>query len=681
MQTRHRRKNSVPICTDGVNVAKTEMHDRVAWLVWHFSAGLAAGLIPSQLRVGLPLTALPADEFGLAARIVLVHWVIAVLLLPRTHVSGSRRWVGVALVFGASHGVLALSLLLTESFSSRTILGGGVGLSGLLLVLALWLRARSLIFGGIAVLVSVAALQATGGRPTHWWKLAFDLYPKPRASLTTLGTQLYELNLLSFHNYFDVCPQGRPPCRPPGNGGGLARLGEGYLLATGEGELYYIEVDETERRLRKQRLVISVPINQATYVAAVGENVYNTFRVTDLKVSESSGEIELLAVHHFWKVEESCGVLRLSSWRGSKNLLFASQVALPWRTVYETSPCLPATKGSLTRSSESGGRLEFVGDDTLLLTVGDHEYDGLNRVPIAAQDPTYAYGKTLLIDRQSGSARIYTSGHRNPQGLFIDGEGTIWSTEHGPQGGDEINILREGRNYGWPIVTYGVQYGMRVWPLNPQQGLHQGYEPPVFAFVPSIAISQLVRIEGGMFPLWRGDLLVASYKKALYRLRLEQGRVVYVEPIPINGRIRHLLQEDDGKIVLYLDSGALLFITAAGRDDAVSMDAPVATISSPVTRGRQLFASCMGCHAKADGTQHGIGPDLANVFGRRIAGAQGFAYSSALRARQGAWDEANLDAFIADPQAFASGTSMAFAGISDAADRAALIAYLREPGN
>jgi glucose/arabinose dehydrogenase len=115
-------------------------------------------------------------------------------------------------------------------------------------------------------------------------------------------------------------------------------------------------------------------------------------------------------------------------------------------------------------------------------------------------------GKVVAIDLVTKAARIIASGLRNPQGLLAARDGTIWLTEHGPQGGDEINIVREGANYGWPYVTYCTEYGwrpLRNWPLNPVQGRHDGYERPAFVFVPSIGISNLIQPDSREFPLWR----------------------------------------------------------------------------------------------------------------------------------------------------------------------------------
>ena len=131
-------------------------------------------------------------------------------------------------------------------------------------------------------------------------------------------------------------------------------------------------------------------------------------------------------------------------------------------------------------------------DATLLLTVGDHGLDGLYTRTSVPQDPHFHYGKTVRIDLQSGTAKVYSLGHRNAQGLYKSSDGKLWLTEQGPAGGDELNLPVEGANFGWPIVTYGADYDRHTWPLNPHDGHHAGYVAPVFAWVPSIAVTSIL---------------------------------------------------------------------------------------------------------------------------------------------------------------------------------------------
>ncbi len=98
-------------------------------------------------------------------------------------------------------------------------------------------------------------------------------------------------------------------------------------------------------------------------------------------------------------------------------------------------------------------------DSRILLALGHHGFDGLDSPLIVSQDTAYDMGKTILLDVRTGHTRQYSLGHRNPQSLHLASDGSIWLTEHGPQGGDELNLLADSANYGWPYETYGTQYG------------------------------------------------------------------------------------------------------------------------------------------------------------------------------------------------------------------------------
>jgi cytochrome c2 len=147
----------------------------------------------------------------------------------------------------------------------------------------------------------------------------------------------------------------------------------------------------------------------------------------------------------------------------------------------------------------------------------------------------------------------------------------------------------------------------------------------------------------------------------LFRIRLLDHRVVFAEPIEIGERIRDLLEGHDGRLVLWTDTSSIVSLTPAeGTDGAV------------------LFATtCGACHKAIDGATHSYGPDLAGIVGRPIASVPGFqGYSPALKALHGTWTKEKLDAWLASPQSVAPGTTMTFRGLSDPAQRAAIIKYL-----
>jgi cytochrome c2 len=298
-------------------------------------------------------------------------------------------------------------------------------------------------------------------------------------------------------------------------------------------------------------------------------------------------------------------------------------------------------------------------DGALLLAGGDHGFNGTTEAALA-QETGNDYGKVLRLDLRGGR-RVLSIGHRSPQGLLVDRQGRRWSTEHGPQGGDELNLLREGANYGWPLVSYGTQYGVAYWPLAVGKRDHGEFEEPAQAFVPSVAIAGIIQVGHQQFPDWDGDLLAASLRAmTLYRIRERAGRVAYVEAIHIGRRIRDLIEADDGRIVLWTDEGDLVTVAVAGgRPD-----------------GRRIYGRCSGCHGEnLEGT--GLGPPLRDVFNNRVASRPDFAYSPALRQLGGLWTRPRLHDFLADPNRFAPGNRMNFGGLPDRAERLELIEYLR----
>ena len=266
--------------------------------------------------------------------------------------------------------------------------------------------------------------------------------------------------------------------------------------------------------------------------------------------------------HTYWHAAQQCWVERVSMLESDRATILRGAVGPQWKCL-QTTPCLPV-RGEGRRygipffGTFGGGRMTLLDAQTLLLTVGDFGFDGVASLEAHPQNPATSYGKTIAINIADGRATLFTLIHRNPQGLFIDRSGIIWSTEHGPQGGDELNRLERGKNYGWPYATYGTQYGSFSWPLSKPEA-EQGYQTPVFAWVPSIGVSNLLAVEGKLFPQWRGDLLIASLKaKTLFRARVREGHVVYLEPILIGSRIRDLIEGHDGRIILWTDDDTLI---------------------------------------------------------------------------------------------------------------------------
>ena len=315
-----------------------------------------------------------------------------------------------------------------------------------------------------------------------------------------------------------------------------------------------------------------------------------------------------------------------------------------WRTVFESED-IPDEAG---RRGANGGRLIVVGD-TLYFTTGDFGWGQVPRTPFefTAQDASSSFGKICAVDIATGAVRVHSTGHRNPQGLVWTTTGRLLETEQGPEGGDELNVIERGRNYGWPYQTYGTDYGTFGWPARPGTGTFTG---PLFAWVPSVAVSPIVQVTG-FSSRWDGDLLAGSLKsRSLFRLRMRDDHVVFSEPIWIGHRIRDIVQVRD-QIVLMADDPALLTL----RIDDVRLKQ-----NSKMAKDNEFpsLAKCMACHHFGDTNPSHLAPTLTNLIGKKIGSDSFLRYSDALRSKGGVWDEKSLAAFIRNPAAFAPGSAM-----------------------
>jgi glucose/arabinose dehydrogenase len=239
-----------------------------------------------------------------------------------------------------------------------------------------------------------------------------------------------------------------------------------------------------------------------------------------------------------------------------------------------------------------GSRLVFRPDGTLFVTLGER-FTYRER----AQDLSTTLGKIVRIDpdgsippdnpfvgRPGVRPEIWSYGHRNVQAAALDARGRLWTVEHGAMGGDELNRPEAGKNYGWPVITYGLDYsGARIGIGTAKEGMEQ----PVYYWDPVIAPSGAVFYTGSAFPEWRGDLFVGSLKPGcLVRLRLDGDRVVLEERYleALGERIRDVRQGPDGLLYLLTDEprGRIFRLEPTGAWGAPSIrPAPAA---SPATR-------------------------------------------------------------------------------------------------
>jgi aldose sugar dehydrogenase len=152
-----------------------------------------------------------------------------------------------------------------------------------------------------------------------------------------------------------------------------------------------------------------------------------------------------------------------------------------------------------------------------------------------------------FVKTEGALATIWSYGHRNPQGMALSPDGKhVWAVEHGPRGGDELNLILKGRNYGWPLVSFGTNYDGTLISESPWR---EGTEPPVQQWTPSLGVSQAVFYTGNQFPLWRNQLLVASLgQQQLRMVKLDNNNKLVSDTLILQnlGRIRDVVSGPDG---------------------------------------------------------------------------------------------------------------------------------------
>ena len=626
----------------------------IAWLVRVLSG------IPVLL---IPVAWAPQAAWKLGMRAYILFLLIAlgyaalVLALRLGEMRGRPPTILRTLMIGASCFAPLLIVALTiksRYFDQRSILIALVLALVLGWLSATWHRRDWVPRAVIIVLTAVAAVAMQFAIIAG----AFAKPDQPSLQAMSVRTALYELRVNAYRNWV---PHQKT------QQGGIAAFADRYLLATGDGDLFLFREDPSGKTLDTQKLKRRTPIDFEKFnVAMAGVGVpIEWFRVADVLTQKTPDGVRVFISHHWWDEADQCFVMRVSVFEGTQEDFVADAAPGAWRTLFDTKPCMKImTPGRAPRFGglENGGRLAQFDDQHVLLSVGDHAIDGWGDTTKIAQDPNASYGKTVLIDIGSGKNELFTMGHRNPQGLLVTASHHIWSTEHGPQGGDELNELHAGGNYGWPLATYGTQYGTRAWPLTETPGAHEHFVSPMYSWIPSIGVSNLVEIDSPLFEYWRGDLIVGSLlDRELWRLRMREGRVVMVEHFRIGERIRDLIVGQRGELVIWTDRESLMFATPQANN----------TESAP-----SLYTVCAQCHVPLEGQSDAIGPTLVGVVRRKVGSVEGFNYSDAMRRAGGTWTKQRLDAFLENPNSAVPGTIMQFGGIPDPTSRRQLIEFL-----
>jgi aldose sugar dehydrogenase len=234
------------------------------------------------------------------------------------------------------------------------------------------------------------------------------------------------------------------------------------------------------------------------------------------------------------------------------------------RVIFEMKPTLDS-------DMHAGGRIVFASKDTLFVTLGERS---VMEGRMQAQKLDSHFGKIVrihtdgtvpqdnpFVDRPGALPEIWSVGHRNVLGADFDSKGQLWIAEMGPRGGDELNLVERGKDYGWPTIGYGEEYSGK--------GIHkstqaEGMEQPVYYWDPVISPGAMLVYKGDLISEWKGNFLVAGLSsKALIRLSVQGNRVVGEERLLTDRkeRIREVVQGPDGSVALLTDSGQVLKVT------------------------------------------------------------------------------------------------------------------------
>ena len=218
----------------------------------------------------------------------------------------------------------------------------------------------------------------------------------------------------------------------------------------------------------------------------------------------------------------------------------------------------PAIKEPFLGHQVGGKLVTGENENILFLSIGDFSK------PEKVQDNTTSLGKVIRINLQNLNAEVYASGLRSPSGgmLYDKASEELWVTDHGPRGGDEINLIKKGKNYGWPVVSYGTIYerdGMGNYYGNKFNN-HDGFEKPAMTFMPSIGVGPIAKYaDTGKNDYWDNDYFVAGMASTtLYRIKKEGHNLVYAEPVLTGYRIRALKIDAAGNFYLKTDNNQLI---------------------------------------------------------------------------------------------------------------------------
>tara|TARA_B100000795_G_scaffold214935_1_gene168745 strand:- start:362 stop:1753 length:1392 start_codon:yes stop_codon:yes gene_type:complete len=361
--------------------------------------------------------------------------------------------------------------------------------------------------------------------------------------------------------------------------GGIAQIDDDILYLSGDSDLFLLKKNSNKKIKFEFEEIFSSRINNKKKIfiknneKIVGNYAERFFGVKDILVDNFKDFKNKLLFASSLQYNESNDCYTVGVYYSEIINTNAFEIS-KWKSIFSTKKCLTVdlTTNPRFAAASAGGRLIKIDEDHVLLSIGDFYADGVNG-PAMSQDLSNMYGKTIKINIKNLNYEVFSYGHRNPQGLFIDKNNNIFSTEHGPTYGDELNLIFQNNNYGWPIATYGTNYkssdayvkdandNKKEWPLDTTNNTHNSFSKPLFSWGNTIGISNLIVYENNYFPKWNKNLIVSTLaSNQLIRMIFDDKKksIIYKENIKLDKRIRDIIEMSDGRIALLTDRGKKL---------------------------------------------------------------------------------------------------------------------------
>ena len=322
-------------------------------------------------------------------------------------------------------------------------------------------------------------------------------------------------------------------------GAAIARLADGRLLLGGGSTGFTLFLYDLTNQQQ-------ITIGRA---AAASERINDSrFAITDISVLTQTAETaQLLISYPRFNSEGRCVTVVVYSYRAN----FGAQPSLKrGKMWFQSKPCV-----AISAVQHAAGRMELIDAKSAYLTIGDLGYPEIG-------DKTKRGTLGTVMKISAKKVTQISSGHRNAQGILLIGK-DLYTSEHGPRGGDELNLIQQGIDYGWPTVTYGERYspGDYVSPTNPES--HNGFRKPLTYWVPSVAPTELIQLPAASaWGQWSSSIVMGTLRQeALIFIQMKNKRVVgQMQTVNVNERIRDLEITKDGSIIATTDSGKLLII-------------------------------------------------------------------------------------------------------------------------